>query len=67
MINLSHFNSLPQIFRYFKGRLTCLKFIEEQNSTESKQHANSQKPTANGQAPQIKKIVLLPHRLIHNS
>lgn len=30
MISLSHFNSLPQIFRYFKSRTTCLKFIEEQ-------------------------------------
>ena len=54
MINLSNFNSLPQIFRNFKSRLTCLKFIEEQNSTESKQHANSQKPTAKSQQPTAK-------------
>lgn len=58
MINLSHFNSLPQIFRYFKSRLTCLKFIEEQNSTESKQHANSQKPTA--KLPKSKKLYFCP-------
>ena len=54
MINLSHFNSLPQIFRYFKSRLTCLKFIEEQNSTESKQHAKSQQPKAKSQRPKAK-------------
>ena len=30
MINLSHFNSLPQIFRHFRDKATCYKFIEEQ-------------------------------------
>lgn len=30
MINLAHFNSLPQIFRHFRDKATCLKFIEEQ-------------------------------------
>lgn len=30
MISLSHFNTLPQIFRYFRDKATCLKFIEEQ-------------------------------------
>ncbi len=30
MINLSNFNSLPRIFRYFRDNTTCYKFIEEQ-------------------------------------
>ena len=30
MISLDHFNSLPQIFRYFRNQSTCLRFIEEQ-------------------------------------
>ena len=29
MINLGHFNSLPQIFRHFRDKATYLKFIEK--------------------------------------
>lgn len=30
MISLDHFNSLPQIFRHFRDKSACLRFIEEQ-------------------------------------